>query len=99
VPRTASLNFTATLYSAEILEKAAHPRDLVEGDRALLRLDAAVNGVGTAVVGPGNRKDQLVKLTEARAALGTVQRLSLTALLALWYLCMLASDDNAWYLN
>ncbi|MEU7054391.1 hypothetical protein AB0A67_40060, partial [Streptomyces eurythermus] len=58
-------NFTATPYSAEVLEKAAHPHDLVEGDRTLLRLDAAVNGVGTAAVGPGPREDHLVKLTEA----------------------------------
>lgn len=58
-------NFTATTYSVDVLEKAAHPGDLVEGDHTLLSLDAAVSGVGTAAVGPGPREDHLVKPKEA----------------------------------
>ena len=57
-------NFTATQYSAEDIEKAAHPHDLVEKDYTLLRLDAAVAGVGTAACGPGPREEHLVKPTE-----------------------------------
>lgn len=55
-------NFTATKYSAETIENAAHPHDLVEeGSTFLLRLDITVSGVGTAAVGPGPREEHLVK--------------------------------------
>ncbi|CEJ81200.1 hypothetical protein VHEMI01343 [[Torrubiella] hemipterigena] len=57
----ALFNFTATRHSAEMLEKAAHPQDLVEEDYVLLRLDAAVSGVGTAACGPGPMERHLVR--------------------------------------
>jgi beta-galactosidase len=55
------LHFTATHYTPEILEKAAHPCDLVEDDAMLLRLDAQVSGVGTTACGPGVRDEWMVK--------------------------------------
>lgn len=54
-------NFTATRQSAEMLEKAQHPQDLVEEDYVLLRLDAAVSGVGTEACGPGPMERHLVR--------------------------------------
>lgn len=64
--RTANVfNFTATRYLAETIERAAHTYDLIEEKFGLLRLDAAVCGVGTAAVGPGPREDHLVKPSKA----------------------------------
>ncbi|KAK4214765.1 glycoside hydrolase [Rhypophila decipiens] len=57
-------SFVATRHSAEMLEKAAHPCDLIEEDATFLRLDARVAGVGTAACGPGVREDLLVKVEE-----------------------------------
>ncbi|OAG36383.1 hypothetical protein AYO21_09368 [Fonsecaea monophora] len=56
-----AFNFTATRHSADMLEKAAHPCDLVEEDVTLLRLDAAVSGVGTGACGPATREEHMVK--------------------------------------
>ncbi|KIW97932.1 uncharacterized protein Z519_01516 [Cladophialophora bantiana CBS 173.52] len=58
-------SFTATQHSADMLEKAAHPCDLVEEDATLLRLDAAVSGVGTGACGPATRQDHMVKPASA----------------------------------
>lgn len=57
-------SFVTTRHSAETLQGAAHPCDLVEEDATLLRLDAKVAGVGTAACGPGVREDLLVKVEE-----------------------------------
>ncbi|OAP65743.1 hypothetical protein AYL99_01715 [Fonsecaea erecta] len=54
-------NFTATRHSADTLEKAPHLCDLVEEEATLLRLDAAVSGVGTGACGPATRERDLVK--------------------------------------
>lgn len=54
-------NFTATRHSAETLTKATHPQELVEEDFILLRLDAAVSGLGTAACGPGPNEHDLVR--------------------------------------
>lgn len=55
-------SFTATRHLPHTLERAAHPCDLVEEKHAtLLRLDAAVSGVGTGACGPGVREDLTVK--------------------------------------
>ncbi|OQU99039.1 Glycosyl hydrolase family 2, TIM barrel domain-containing protein [Cladophialophora immunda] len=58
-------NFTVTQYSADMLERAAHPCDLVEDDATLLRLDVAVSGVGTGACGPATREEHIVKPVEA----------------------------------
>ncbi|KAK4167171.1 glycoside hydrolase [Cladorrhinum sp. PSN259] len=58
-----TFNFQVSRHSAEMIENAKHPCDLVEEhDAALLRLDAKVAGVGTAACGPGVREDLLVKV-------------------------------------
>lgn len=54
-------DFTATRHSADVLEKATHPQDLAEGNHVLLRLDAAVSGLGTAACGPGPMEHHLVR--------------------------------------
>lgn len=59
-------SFLATRHSAEALQGAAHPCDLVEGEATLVRLDAKVAGLGTAACGPGVREDLLVKVEEMR---------------------------------
>ncbi|EGX92444.1 Glycoside hydrolase family 2, TIM barrel [Cordyceps militaris CM01] len=62
LPTPAELfNFTATRHTAEMLEKAAHPYELTEEEYVLLRLDAAVTGLGTAACGPGPREEFLVR--------------------------------------
>ncbi|KAL0475073.1 beta-galactosidase [Neurospora intermedia] len=61
-----NFSFVATRHSAKALEEAKHPRDLVEEDATLLRLDAKVAGVGTAACGPGVREDLLVKVEEMK---------------------------------
>ena len=57
-------SWLASRHSAETIQAARHPPDLVEEDITLLRLDTAVAGVGTAACGPGVREDQLVKCEE-----------------------------------
>ncbi|OAA52923.1 Glycoside hydrolase family 2, TIM barrel [Cordyceps fumosorosea ARSEF 2679] len=63
--RRGLFDFTATRHAAETLEKATHPHKLVQEDATLLRLDAAVSGVGTAACGPGPRGNHLVVPGEA----------------------------------
>ncbi|KIY01642.1 uncharacterized protein Z520_01778 [Fonsecaea multimorphosa CBS 102226] len=58
-------NFTATRHSADMLEKAPHPCDLLEEDATLLRLDTAVSGVGTGACGPATREEHMVKAAGA----------------------------------
>ncbi|CAK7242833.1 MAG: Beta-galactosidase (Lactase) [Sporothrix thermara] len=58
-------SWAAGPYSAEVLDKAAHPCDLTgkeDPDAVLLRLDARVAGVGSAACGPGVRPDLLAKV-------------------------------------
>ncbi|KAJ6444050.1 2-dehydropantoate 2-reductase [Purpureocillium lavendulum] len=57
-------DFAASHHSADTIQNAKHPIDLVEEDATLLRLDAKVAGVGTAACGPGVREDLLVKCEE-----------------------------------
>ncbi|KAK0656976.1 family 2 glycosyl hydrolase [Cercophora newfieldiana] len=61
-------SWVATRHSVKGLESAKHPCDLIEEDATLLRLDAAVAGVGTAACGPGVREDLLVKVVETKFA-------------------------------
>jgi beta-galactosidase len=61
-------SWVATRHSITGVESAKHPCDLVEEEATLLRLDAAVAGVGTAACGPGVREDLLVKVQETRFA-------------------------------
>ncbi|KAK0632692.1 beta-galactosidase [Immersiella caudata] len=63
-----NFSWAATKHSVKVLEDAKHPCDLVEEDAILLRLDAAVAGVGTAACGPGVREDLLVKVAETKFA-------------------------------
>jgi len=58
-------DFTATKHSAQTIEHAAHPCDLVEDESTLLRLNAAVAGLGTGACGPGIREDHMVRPSEA----------------------------------
>ncbi|KAL1893717.1 Beta-galactosidase (Lactase) [Sporothrix stenoceras] len=58
-------SWAAGPYSAQVLDAAAHPCDLVgkeDPDAVLLRLDARVAGVGSAACGPGVRSDLLAKV-------------------------------------
>lgn len=57
-------SFAATWVSHQAIEAAKHPTDLFQDSATLLRLDAAVAGVGTAACGPGVRDDMLVKCKE-----------------------------------
>jgi beta-galactosidase len=57
-------NFAASRFSDEIVQKAKHPSDLVEGEATLVRLDVAVAGVGTEACGPGVKDEDLVKCRE-----------------------------------
>ena len=63
-PTQPLFNFTVTPYSPSVVEKAAHPCDLIEQEVTTLRLDAAVSGLGTGACGPGTREDQMVRPTE-----------------------------------
>lgn len=63
-----TFSFVASHHSAETLQAAKHPTDLVEEDALLVRLDYKVAGVGTAACGPGVRPDHLVRCEEARFA-------------------------------
>lgn len=55
-----NFSWAASRHSAQVLEDAKHPTDLVEEGAVLIRLDAKVAGVGTAACGPGVREDHLV---------------------------------------
>ncbi|CAK7230891.1 Beta-galactosidase (Lactase) [Sporothrix curviconia] len=58
-------SWAAGPYSAQVLDAAAHPCDLVgkeDTDAVLVRLDARVAGVGSAACGPGVRPDLLAKV-------------------------------------
>lgn len=57
----ATFSFVAGRHSAETIQAARHPTDLVEEDATLLRLDVEVAGVGTAACGPGVREDLMVR--------------------------------------
>lgn len=57
-------SWVASNHSAETIQNARHPPDLVEEDATLLRLDYKVAGVGTAACGPGVREDLKVKCEE-----------------------------------
>lgn len=57
-------SWTAGRHSAEMLEYANHPCDLVPEDVTLLNLSSRVAGVGTAACGPGVREDLQVKVRE-----------------------------------
>lgn len=59
-----NFSWTAGRHSAEILEKAKHPCDLVAEEATLLNLSYKVAGVGTAACGPGVREDLQVKVQE-----------------------------------
>lgn len=61
---TQNFSFAASHHSADTIQKAQHPPDLVEDDATLLRLDAEVSGVGTAACGPGVRPDLMAKCKE-----------------------------------
>lgn len=63
-----TFSFVASRHSAETIQAAKHPNDLVEEDALLVRLDYKVAGVGTAACGPGVRPDLLVKCEEASFA-------------------------------
>lgn len=57
-------SWAASNHSAETVQAARHPPDLVEEDATLLRLDYRVAGVGTGACGPAVREDLLVKVEE-----------------------------------
>ncbi|RSM06502.1 hypothetical protein CEP52_005694 [Fusarium oligoseptatum] len=57
-------NWTATRHSANTIQVAKHPCDLVEEDATILRLDAEVAGVGTGACGPGVDERHLVHMRE-----------------------------------
>lgn len=57
-------SFLASRHSAEVIQAAKHPQDLVEADATLLRLDVKVAGVGTGACGPAVRDDLMVKVEE-----------------------------------
>ncbi|KAK2593618.1 Beta-galactosidase (Lactase) [Conoideocrella luteorostrata] len=57
----ATFSFVSSRHSAETIQSAKHPTDLVEEDATLLRLDVEVAGVGTGACGPGVREDLLVR--------------------------------------
>ncbi|KAG6031191.1 hypothetical protein E4U41_007652 [Claviceps citrina] len=57
-----TFSFVASRHSAETVQAAKHPTDLVEEDDAtLLRLDVEVAGVGTGACGPAVREDLMVR--------------------------------------
>lgn len=56
--------WVASRYSAEALEKAHHPRDLVPERCVRLRLDAESGGVGTGACGPTTLEQYRVKCEE-----------------------------------
>ncbi|KAF2836367.1 glycoside hydrolase family 2 protein [Patellaria atrata CBS 101060] len=64
--RMTAFNWQASRYSAETVEKAKHPADLVADDVVYWRLDAEVAGVGTAACGPGVLEQYRVKCEEKR---------------------------------
>jgi beta-galactosidase len=57
-----TFNWTGTRLSAETIENAKHPCDLVREEVTLLNLSPLVAGVGSATCGPGVREDLLVKV-------------------------------------
>ena len=59
-------SFLATRHSAESIQGANHPCDLVEEDATVVRLDAKIAGLGTAACGPGVREDLLVKVEDIK---------------------------------
>ena len=61
-------SFAASRHSAETIQTAKHPADLIEEDALLLRLDIKVAGVGTGACGPGVRPDFLVKCEKTQFA-------------------------------
>lgn len=56
-----TFSFVAGRHSAETLQAARHPTDLVEEEATLLRLDVEVAGVGTGACGPAVREDLMVR--------------------------------------
>ncbi|KAL1960098.1 hypothetical protein VTO42DRAFT_270 [Malbranchea cinnamomea] len=65
-PVTELFQWVASRYSAEALERAAHPRDLVPEKCVRLRLDAESAGVGTGACGPPMLEQYRVKCRERK---------------------------------
>ncbi|KAJ3497227.1 hypothetical protein NLG97_g2067 [Lecanicillium saksenae] len=63
-----TFSFAASRVCPRVVQTAAHPTDLIEGDSIFLNLDYSVAGVGTAACGPGVRPDHLVKCEEVKFA-------------------------------
>ena len=63
---TELFQWVASRYSAEVLEKGRHPRDLVPEKCVRLRLDADSAGVGTGACGPTMLEKYRVKCEEMR---------------------------------
>lgn len=59
-----SFDFAASHHSAQALEEAAHPHELIDEDATLLRLDVKTAGLGTASCGPGVKTEFLVPCEE-----------------------------------
>ncbi|KAI0474913.1 beta-galactosidase [Xylariaceae sp. FL0804] len=59
-----TFDWTATRHAPATLERARHPRDLVDEDATLLFLDHRVAGVGSEACGPGVREDLRVRVEE-----------------------------------
>lgn len=59
-----TFHWQASRYSAEMLRKARHPRDLVKEGNVLWRLDAESAGVGSAACGPGVQEQWQVRCEE-----------------------------------
>jgi beta-galactosidase len=72
-------SFAASRHSAETIQSAKHPTDLIEEDALFVRLDAKVAGVGTGACGPGVRPDLLVKCKKTQFAFELESLFSLAA--------------------
>lgn len=53
----ATFQWAASRYSAATLQKARHPRDLIQEKEILWRLDVEAAGVGSAACGPGVKEE------------------------------------------
>lgn len=61
-----SFQWVASRYSAQQIETAKHPCDLVPGKTVLVRIDAETSGVGTGACGPTTLEKYLVACEERR---------------------------------
>lgn len=57
-------HFAVSRYSAQAVDKARHPHELVKEDCFILSLDAAQNGIGSASCGPGVQEQYQLKPRE-----------------------------------